>query len=74
MILKCFDLEQYLINAKIIQKQIFSFLVLLKQHKRGKVGKAKKEKLLWLIPENINDRKLSVCITIKYQLNIEKKA
>ena len=32
-----------------------------------------KEKLLLLIPENIGDRKLSVCKTIKYQLNIEKK-
>ena len=32
-----------------------------------------KEKLLLLIPENISDRKLSVCKTIKYQQNIEKK-
>ena len=32
----------------------------------------KKEKLLLLIPENIDDRKVSVCKTIKYQLNIEK--
>ena len=33
----------------------------------------KKEKLLLLIPEYIGDRKLSLCKTVKYQLNIEKK-
>ena len=33
----------------------------------------KKEKLLLLIPENIGERKLKVCKTIKYQLDIEKK-
>ena len=36
--------------------------------------KPKKEKFLLLIPENIGDRKLSVCKAIKYLLNIEKKA
>ena len=35
--------------------------------------KPKKEKLLLLITENKGDRKLSVCKTIKYILNIEKK-
>ena len=35
--------------------------------------KPKKEKLLLLITENKGDRKLSVCKTIKYMLNIEKK-
>ena len=33
------------------------------KHKKGKIGKAKKEKLLLLIPENIGDRELSVCKT-----------
>ena len=32
--------------------------------------KPKKENLLFLIPENIGDRKLVVCKTIKYQLRI----
>ena len=32
------------------------------------------ETFLLLITENIGDRKLSVCKTMKYQLNIEKKA
>ena len=41
--------------------------------KKESLEKPKKEKLLLLIPENIGDRKLSVCKTIKYQLNIEKK-
>ena len=41
--------------------------------KKESLEKPKKEKLLLLIPENIGDRKLSVCTTIKYQLNIEKK-
>ena len=35
--------------------------------------KLKKEKLLLLMPENISDRKLCVCKTIKYHLIIEKK-
>ena len=35
--------------------------------------KPKKKKLSLLVTKNIDDRKLSVCKTIKYQLNIEKK-
>ena len=35
--------------------------------------KPKKEKLWLLIPENIGESKLSMCKTIKYQLNVEKK-
>ena len=38
-----------------------------------RLKKPKKKKLLLLIPENISDRKLSMCKTIKYQLNIDKK-
>ena len=41
-----------------------------KKHKAGMVGRAKKGKVVVV---NISDRKLSVCKTIKYQLNIEKK-
>ena len=41
--------------------------------KKESLEKPKKEKLLLLIPENIGDRKLSLCKTIKYQMNIEKK-
>ena len=41
--------------------------------KKESLEKPKKEKLLLLIPENMGDRKLSVCKTIKYQLNAEKK-
>ena len=42
--------------------------------KKERLEKSKKKKLLLLlIAENIGDRKLSVCKTIKYQLNIEKK-
>ena len=48
--------------------------MLQKQTQKRKGWKSqKKENLLWLIPENIGDRKLSMCKTIKYQLNIEKK-
>ena len=35
--------------------------------------KPKKEKLLLLITENKGDKKFSVCKTIKYILNIQKK-
>ena len=41
--------------------------------KKKRLEKPKNEKLLLLIPENISDRKLSVCKTIKYQLNMGKK-
>ena len=40
--------------------------------KKERLEKPKKEKFL-LIPENIGDKKLSVCRTIKYHLNIEEK-
>ena len=41
------------------------------KHKKGEIGKDRKEKLLLLITENIGE-KLDVFKTIKYQLNIEK--
>ena len=57
-----------------IFKNIFFFKVVKTNTKKGRlVKKPKKEKLLLLIPENVGDRKLSFCKTIKYQLNIEKK-
>ena len=49
------------------------FKIVKKKHKKGKIGKAKKGKFVVVIPKNKGDRKLSVCKTIKYQLNIEKK-
>ena len=52
---------------------IFFFKVVKTNTKKERLEKPKKEKLLLLIPENIGDRKLSMCKTIKYQLNIEKK-
>ena len=56
-----------------IFKNIFFFRVVKTNTKKERLEKPKKETLLLLIPENIGDRKLSVCKTIKYQLNIEKK-
>ena len=56
-----------------IFKNLFFFKVVKTNTKKERLEKPKKEKLLLLIPENKNDRKLSVCKTIKYQLNIEKK-
>ena len=56
-----------------IFKNIFFFKVVKTNTKKKMLEKPKKENLLFLIPENIGDRKLSVCKTIKYQLNIEKK-
>ena len=41
--------------------------------KKERLEKRKRGKLLLLITENIGVRNLSVCKTIKYQLNIEKK-
>ena len=52
---------------------MFLFKVVKPNTKKERLEKPKKEILLLLIPENIRDRKLSVCKTIKYQLNIEKK-
>ena len=52
---------------------IFFFKVVKSDTKRERLEKPKKEKLLLLIPENVGYRKLSVCRTIEYQLNIEKK-
>ena len=54
-------------------KNIFFFKVVKTNTKKGRLEKPKKEKLLLLIPENIGDRKLSVCKTIRYQLNKDKK-
>ena len=56
-----------------IFKNIFFFKVVKTNTKKERLEKPKKEKFLLLIPENIGDRKLSVCKTIKCQLNIEKK-
>ena len=56
-----------------IFKNIFFFRVVKTNTKKERLEKPKIGKLLLLIPENIGDRKLSVCKTIKYQLNIEKK-
>ena len=56
-----------------IFKNIFFFRVVKTNTKKERLEKPKKETLLLLIPENIGDRKLSVCKTIKYQQSIEKK-
>ena len=58
---------------KYLKINILFFQVVKTNTKKERLEKPKKEKLLLLIPENIGDRKLSVCKTIKYQLNIEKK-
>ena len=42
---------------------IFFFKVVKTNTKKEKLKKPKKEKLLFLIPENIGDRVLSVCKT-----------
>ena len=58
-----------------IYKNVFFFNVIKKTHKR-KVRKAKKGKVAIVNAWKhrwIGDRKLSLCKTIKYQLNIEKK-
>ena len=55
-----------------IFKNIFFFKVVKTNTNKETLKKPKREKLLLLIPENIGDGKLSVCKTIKYQLNIEK--
>ena len=51
---------------------IFFFKVVKTNPTKERFDKPKQEKFLLLIPENIGDRKLSVCKTIKHQLNIEK--
>ena len=56
-----------------IFKNIFFFKVGKTNTKKKKLEKPKKRKNCLLIPENIDDRTLSVCRTVKYQLNIEKK-
>ena len=53
-----------------IFKNIFFFKVIKTNTKKESLEKAKREKLLLLIPENIGE--YSVCKTIKYQLNMEK--
>ena len=57
---------------KYLKINIFFFKVVKTSTKKKGWKNSKKVKLL-LIPENIGDMKLSVCKTIKYQLNIEKK-
>ena len=49
-----------------------SFKVAKQTHTK-RLERSKKEILLFLITENIAGRKLSLCKTIKYQLNMEKK-
>ena len=60
---------------KIFKNKYFLFRSCQNKHKRKseRLEKSQKEKLLLLIPENIGDKKLSVCKTLKYQLNVEKK-
>ena len=58
---------------KYLKINIFFFKVLKTNTKKETLEKPKKEKLLLSITENIGNRKLSVCKTMKYQLNIEKK-
>ena len=55
-----------------IFKNICFFKVVKTNTKKQSLKKPKREKLFLLIPENIGDRKFSVCKTIKYQLNVEK--
>ena len=50
-----------------IFKNIFFFKVAKTNTKKAKKGK------VVVVNTNIGDRKLSMCKTIKYQLNIEKK-
>ena len=48
---------------KIFKTKYFLFKSGKNKHKKGKTGKAKKEKFLLLIPENIGDRELSISKT-----------
>ena len=59
-------------SMRKIFKDIFFFKVVKTNTETERLEKPKKEKLLLLIPENKGDRKLSVCKTIKYLLNIEE--
>ena len=52
---------------------MFFFKVVKTNTKKEMLEKPKKEKLQLLITKNMGDKKLSVCKTIKHQLNIEKK-
>ena len=52
---------------------MYFFKVVKTNTKKERLEKPKKEKLLLLIPKNIGGRNFSVCTTIKYQQNIEKK-
>ena len=56
-----------------IFKNVFFFRVVKTNAKKERLEEPKKEKLLLLILENIGDRTLSVCKTLKHQLNIETK-
>ena len=60
MILKCFDLEQYQINAKIFKNKYIFFKVVKANTKKEKLKKPKTEKSFLLTPENRGDRVLSV--------------
>ena len=60
-------------RLKIFEINIFFFKVVKMNTKKERLENTRKEKLLLLIPENIGDTTLSVCKTVKYQLNIEKK-
>ena len=58
---------------KKLKTSIFFFKVVKTNTKKERLENLKQEKLLLLITRNIGDRKFSVCKTIKYLLNIEKK-
>ena len=55
-----------------IFKNIFSFKVVKTNTKKENLEKPTKEKLLFLIPENVGDRVLSVCKTKIPTESIEK--
>ena len=57
----------------MLKINIFFFKVVKINTIKERLEKPRKEKLLFLIPENIGDRKLSVCKTIECLLNIEEK-
>ena len=43
------------------------------KHKKGKVGKPKMQNFFLLIPENIDDKNLSVCTIIKIPTEYREK-
>ena len=57
----------------MFKNKYFLFKVVKTNTKKEWLEKPEKETLLLLISENIGDTKLTVCKTIKYHLNIEKK-